>query len=77
MPGDIVRRLSSGDNSQYGYCREIHMTADVRIRGTKYVIKDVDTSRLGLISTWHKESAVCLDSWVGSIKDIEKRAVLR
>lgn len=53
------------------------MTADVRIRGTKYVIKDVDTSRLGLISTWHKESAVCLDSWVGSIKDIEKRAVLR
>lgn len=53
------------------------MTADVRIRGTKFIIKDVDSKRLGVITTWHRESAVCLDSWVGSIKDVERRAVLR
>lgn len=77
MPGDIVRRLFPGKETQYGYCREINMTADVKIRGTKYVVKNVDTKRLGLISVWHRESVVCLGSWVGSIKDVEKRAVLR
>ncbi|GBO99342.1 hypothetical protein EVAR_67086_1 [Eumeta japonica] len=53
------------------------MKADVKILGTKYVIKNVNAERLRIISNWQRDSAVCLDSWVGSIKDVEEKAVLR
>uniref|UniRef100_A0A1A9WYQ4 UBIQUITIN_CONJUGAT_2 domain-containing protein n=1 Tax=Glossina brevipalpis TaxID=37001 RepID=A0A1A9WYQ4_9MUSC len=77
MPGDIVRRMVPGKFTQRGYCSNIRMWADVRVLGTKYVIKNVDAERLRLISTWQSDSAVCLDSWVGSTKEVEEKAILR
>ncbi|KAI9584977.1 (E3-independent) E2 ubiquitin-conjugating enzyme [Glossina fuscipes] len=77
MPGDIVRRMVPGKFTQRGYCSNIRMWADVKVLGTKYVIKNVDAERLRLISTWQSDSAVCLDSWVGSTKEVEEKAILR
>uniref|UniRef100_A0A0K8ULW2 Ubiquitin-conjugating enzyme E2 O n=1 Tax=Bactrocera latifrons TaxID=174628 RepID=A0A0K8ULW2_BACLA len=77
MPGDVVRRLVPGKDTQRGYCRDISMHADVKVLGTKYVIKNVMTERLLPINNWQRDSAVCLDSWVGSTKDVEEKAVLR
>ncbi|XP_067617063.1 (E3-independent) E2 ubiquitin-conjugating enzyme UBE2O isoform X2 [Eurosta solidaginis] len=77
MPGDVVRRLVPGKDTQRGYCRDISMHADVKVLGTKYVIKNVMTERLRPINVWQRDSAVCLDSWVGSTKDVEQKAVLR
>ncbi|XP_014096523.3 (E3-independent) E2 ubiquitin-conjugating enzyme [Bactrocera oleae] len=77
MPGDVVRRLVPGKDTQRGYCRDISMHADVKVLGTKYVIKNVMTERLRPINNWQRDSAVCLDSWVGSTKDVEEKAVLR
>ncbi|CAD6992973.1 unnamed protein product [Ceratitis capitata] len=61
MPGDVVRRLVPGKDTQRGYCRNISCHADVKVLGTKYVIKN----------------RCCLDSWVGSTKDVEEKAVLK
>jgi ubiquitin-conjugating enzyme E2 O len=43
MPGDVVRRLVPGKDTQRGYCREIFVKADVRVIGTKYVVKNVSS----------------------------------
>lgn len=76
MPGDVVRRLVPGKDTQRGYCREISMRADVRIVGTKYVVKNVMGERLRPIQTIPRDNAVCLDSWVGSTKCINEKVVL-
>ena len=76
MPGDVVRRLVPGKDTQRGYCREINMRADVKVLGTKYVIRNVTAERLQPIAHWVRDSPVCLDSWVGSTKDVEARAIL-
>ncbi|XP_073814917.1 (E3-independent) E2 ubiquitin-conjugating enzyme UBE2O [Musca autumnalis] len=77
MPGDVVRRLVRGKETQRGYCRDINMKADVRVLGTKYVITNVNAERVKPLCPWPIDSAVYLNSWVGSIKDVDRKAILR
>lgn len=77
MPGDVVRRMTVKGDSQRGYCREIFVKADVRILGTKYVIKNVPSERLKPLITMPRDNAVCLDSWVGSTKNINEKLTLK
>lgn len=82
MPGDVVRRLNISENNckdlQRGYCREIHVKADLKIIGnSKYVIKDVSSERLTPLIKMPRDNAVYLDSWVGSTKNIDEKLVLK
>ncbi|XP_055923942.1 (E3-independent) E2 ubiquitin-conjugating enzyme [Eupeodes corollae] len=77
MPGDVVRRLVPGKDTQRGYCREINMRSDVRILGTKNIIKNVMAERLQPMVRMPRDSAVCLDSWVGSVKAVNEKIVLK
>ncbi|XP_063703517.1 (E3-independent) E2 ubiquitin-conjugating enzyme [Culicoides brevitarsis] len=77
MPGDVVRRMTVKGDSQRGYCREVFVKADVRILGTKYVIKNVPSDRLKPLETMPRDNAVCLDSWVGSTKNINEKLTLK
>lgn len=77
MPGDVVRRMTVKGDSQRGYCREIFVRADVKVVGTKYVIKNVASERLKPIITMPRDNAVCLDSWVGSTKNINEKLTLK
>uniref|UniRef100_A0AAG5CNL6 UBC core domain-containing protein n=1 Tax=Anopheles atroparvus TaxID=41427 RepID=A0AAG5CNL6_ANOAO len=77
MPGDVVRRLVPGRDTQRGYCHEILVRADLRIVGTKYVVRNVPSERLRPLLSMPKDSAVCLDSWVGSTKQINEKLVLK
>lgn len=77
MPGDVVRRLVPGKDTQRGYCREINMRSDVRILGTKNIIKNVMAERLQPMVRMPRDSAVCLDSWVGSVKGVSEKIVLK
>uniref|UniRef100_A0A1A9WSA4 UBIQUITIN_CONJUGAT_2 domain-containing protein n=1 Tax=Glossina brevipalpis TaxID=37001 RepID=A0A1A9WSA4_9MUSC len=77
MPGEIVRRTFPGKFTHSGYCSNVHKWADVRVLGTKYVIKNIDAERLRLISPWQNDNLVCLGSWMGIIEDVEERAILR
>lgn len=77
MPGDVVRRMTNSD-TQRGYCREIHVKADLKIIGnSKYVIKEVSSDRLVPLVSMPRDNAVCLDSWVGSTKNIDEKLTLR
>lgn len=68
MPGDVVRRLIAGKDTQRGYCRDIVMTAALQIVGTKHVIPSVVSERLQPLEEFTPDLAVCLDSWVGTSK---------
>ncbi len=49
MPGDVVRRLIAGEDSQRGYVRTTHVNCHVQIVGTNKVIRDVDSRLLSPI----------------------------
>lgn len=46
MPGDVVRRLIRGKDTQRGYCRQVHVTSSVQVVGTNLVILNVDSNDL-------------------------------
>ena len=46
MPGDVVRRMIKGKDTQRGYCRDIKVTASVQVVGTKQVIPNVKSEHL-------------------------------
>jgi ubiquitin-conjugating enzyme E2 O len=46
MPGDVVRRMIKGKDTQRGYCRHIKVTASVQVVGTKQVIPNVKSENL-------------------------------
>ncbi|KAM3964473.1 LOW QUALITY PROTEIN: (E3-independent) E2 ubiquitin-conjugating enzyme UBE2O [Aphomia sociella] len=73
MPGDVVRRLIAGKDTQRGYCRDIVMTAALQIVGTKHVIPSVASERLQPLEEFTPDLAVCLDSWVGTSKGVHSK----
>lgn len=77
MPGDVVRRLIPGKDTQRGYCRDIFVKADVRVLGSKYILKNVTADRLRPLISMPRDNAVCLDSWVGSTKSVDEKLVLK
>ncbi|KAJ8730248.1 hypothetical protein PYW07_017286 [Mythimna separata] len=73
MPGDVVRRLIAGKDTQRGYCRDIIMNAALQVVGTKHVIPSVASERLQPLEEFTPDLAVCLDSWVGTSKAVHSK----
>lgn len=46
MPGDVVRRMIKGKDTQRGYCRDIELTACIQIIGTKQVLTNIRSEDL-------------------------------
>ncbi|KAL1117113.1 hypothetical protein AAG570_004441 [Ranatra chinensis] len=46
MPGDVVRRMIKGKDTQRGYCRHMEVTACVQVVGTKHIINNIKSSNL-------------------------------
>lgn len=57
MPGDVVRRLIPGKDTQRGYCRDIFVKADVRVLGSKYILKNVAADRLRPLISMPRDNA--------------------
>ncbi|KAJ9574645.1 hypothetical protein L9F63_008177, partial [Diploptera punctata] len=74
MPGDVVRRMIKGKDTQRGYCRDIKVTASVQVVGTKQVIPNVKSEHLVPLEEFATDIAACLDSWVGGIKTVHSKA---
>ncbi|XP_022209754.2 (E3-independent) E2 ubiquitin-conjugating enzyme isoform X2 [Drosophila obscura] len=80
MPGDVVRRRLPGQRDltgPSGYVRDVSVTADVKVLGSKFVIKNVPAERLRPISQWARDIPVCFDTWVGTTIHVDEVAVLR
>ncbi|XP_042236826.1 (E3-independent) E2 ubiquitin-conjugating enzyme UBE2O-like isoform X3 [Homarus americanus] len=76
MPGDVVRRLIRGKDTQRGYCRQVHVTSSVQVVGTKHVILNVDSNDLTPLEEFTTDIAVALDSWVGMVHMVKCRLVM-
>ncbi|XP_065337080.1 (E3-independent) E2 ubiquitin-conjugating enzyme isoform X2 [Cloeon dipterum] len=70
MPGDVVQKMVRSKGSQRGYCRTIDMNASVQIIGTNMVITSVKSSKLVPLEEYSPDILVCLDSWIGAIRQV-------
>ncbi|XP_054281969.1 (E3-independent) E2 ubiquitin-conjugating enzyme UBE2O-like isoform X2 [Macrosteles quadrilineatus] len=77
MPGDVVRRMIKGRDTQRGYCRDIKVNACVQVMGSRHVITNVSSEKLVPLEEFAVDIAVCLDSWVGGIKAVNSRLTLQ
>uniref|UniRef100_A0A0V0G6I3 Putative ubiquitin-conjugating enzyme e2 o-like isoform x1 n=1 Tax=Triatoma dimidiata TaxID=72491 RepID=A0A0V0G6I3_TRIDM len=77
MPGDVVRRMIKGKDTQRGYCRHMEVTACIQVVGTKHIINHINSKDLVPIEELGPDIAVCLDSWVGGIKLAHTKLILR
>ncbi|KAK0174078.1 hypothetical protein PV328_007194 [Microctonus aethiopoides] len=68
MPGDVVRRMIKGKDTQRGYCRDIELTTCVQVIGTKQVLTNIKSEDLTPLEEFGTDIAVCMDSWVGGIR---------
>ncbi|KAF2354207.1 Ubiquitin-conjugating enzyme E2 [Trinorchestia longiramus] len=77
MPGDVVRRLIKGRDTQRGYCRQVRVMARVQlVTGGRHVIPRVDSVDLVPIEEFATDMAISLDSWVGMIHMIRSSLLL-
>lgn len=68
MPGDVVRRMIKGKDTQRGYCRDIELSACVQVIGSKQVLTNIKSEDLVPLEEFATDIAVCMDSWVGGIR---------
>lgn len=68
IPGDIVRRLEEGKESQRGYCKEFKQYATVRILGTDKIVEKVSYDRLVNVCAYNTNGAICLGNKYGRIQ---------
>ncbi|XP_076325181.1 (E3-independent) E2 ubiquitin-conjugating enzyme UBE2O-like isoform X1 [Tachypleus tridentatus] len=77
MPGDVVRKLVKGKDTQLGYCRTTNVQASVQVLGTKQVITGVNSKDLTPLEEFSSDIAVFLDSWVGMVKSVKSEIISR
>lgn len=55
MPGDVVRRMIKGKDTQRGYCRDIELTACVQVIGSKQVLTSIRSEDLVPLEVCNQE----------------------
>lgn len=68
MPGDVVRRLIPGQDTQGGYCKDVKVRATIQIVGTQYVIPHVSSRTLSNLEVLLTHSWVNLNviAWISA-----------
>lgn len=77
MPGDVVRRMIAGKDTQRGYCRDILVRADVKVLDSKYIVENISANRLRPLISMPRDNAVFFDSWIGSTKTVNEKLLLK
>lgn len=76
IPGDIVRRLEDGKETQRGYCKDFKRTVTVQIVGTDKVIEHVSSTRLHGVRPFDVHDIVCLGDKFGRIETVDQEITL-
>lgn len=77
-PGEVVRRVVGGEDTQLGYCRSTKISATLHVLGTNYVIDNVDSAGLRMLEGFRKDAAICVGgTWTGLIQSIKRELGLR
>lgn len=68
MPGDVVRRVVDGKETQLGYCKDCKNITTVEIVGTGKIIEHVNGERLRNVQKFFVDDFVMLGNKFGYIK---------
>lgn len=68
LPGDIVRRIIQGQETQRGYCKSAKQLVTLQIVGTDKVVEKVCSTRLKPVSRLTFGRIVCIDNKFGRIQ---------
>ncbi|VVC34822.1 Reverse transcriptase domain, partial [Cinara cedri] len=71
MPGDVVRKVSEGKPSQFGYCENINIYATVKILNTNKIIENISSRNFTHTKSFAIDSSVFYESWVGGVYDVK------
>ncbi|KAL4120293.1 hypothetical protein QTP88_013012 [Uroleucon formosanum] len=71
MPGDVVRKVSEGKPSQFGYCENIDIYATVKILNTNKIIENINSRNFTHTKPFAIDSSVFYESWVGGVYDVK------
>uniref|UniRef100_A0AAR5QIV0 UBC core domain-containing protein n=1 Tax=Dendroctonus ponderosae TaxID=77166 RepID=A0AAR5QIV0_DENPD len=77
IPGDIIRRLEKGKETQRGYCKSNKQIAAVQIVGTDKVIEHVSSDRLKNVRPFDVDDAVSCGDIFGRIESIDQLVTMR
>ncbi|KAF5302090.1 hypothetical protein FQR65_LT08640 [Abscondita terminalis] len=77
IPGDIVRRLENGKETQRGYCKDTKQYATVQIVGTDKIIERVTSERLNVVTPYEINVAICLGTKYGRIQSIDQKVTMQ
>ncbi|XP_077526737.1 (E3-independent) E2 ubiquitin-conjugating enzyme UBE2O isoform X2 [Haemaphysalis longicornis] len=76
MPGDVVRKVVKGKDTQLGYCRNTEINAAIQVLGTNCVINNVNSVDLKALERFSQDVAIYLDSWVGIVQSVKTELTL-
>ncbi|RUS88951.1 hypothetical protein EGW08_003287 [Elysia chlorotica] len=76
MPGDVVRRLIPGQESQCGFVMDVDVHSHLRVLGSNKYIYNVNSKDLQPIEKFECFQEVMLDSWLGRVENVIVDAVL-
>ena len=63
--------------SQLGYCRNVKVFSSNQILGTQQVIFGVKSELLTPLETYKTDILLCLDGWVGTVREVRSKLTLR
>lgn len=77
MPGDVVRRLEQGKETQRGYCKEAKQYATVQIVGTDKIVERIPKERLKAVNSYDIDVPVCLGNKYGRIQSVDQLVTMK
>ena len=66
-----------GRKTQMGYCRDVKVYSSIQILGTQQVIFGAKSDQLVPLETFKSDILICLDGWVGMVREVRSRLTLR
>ena len=66
-----------GKKTQMGYCRDVKVYSSIQILGTQQVIFGAKSDQLVPLETFKSDILICLDGWVGMVREVRSRLTLR
>ncbi|CAG5128168.1 unnamed protein product, partial [Candidula unifasciata] len=76
MPGDVVKRLIPGQESQCGFVMDMDVHCHLRILRTSKYIYSVNSKDLEPLQKFEYGQEVMLDSWLGRIEGFDIQVIL-
>lgn len=77
LPGDVVRRLVRGRNTQRGLVRAVDIFVAGQVQGTDRVAFDVRSRDLESVMNYEEGLAVCVDDFIGQIRHCYRNVVVQ